>query len=581
MTAYIKEINCEFCGETLIARSAKAKFHPIHTTTCYICKKSIEKPTGVIIKNPTITCSKKCSIEKQKKTSLERYGVEFPLQSKEIHQKTIESLKEHLQDEEFKTNLKNKISKTNLERYGVENVFQKESKIRKAFEKENLEKYGVVNPGGLKETLDKINQTNLERYGVAWSGQLEHIREINSKRLSKKSTQDNMTQGVIDKFGKDNVFKVTEIQEKIKKTNLEKYGVENPAQTEEIKNKMKETMLKNHGTIHTAQLKILNLKDWLNFKDFLNQNPERNIFKLANYFNLKPATIKSKIIQENLIDYFEDFYKFSDPEYIIKEFLSEFPIKVTYHNRKIIPPLELDFYIPEFKLAIEVSPTWTHKFDLEHGIKDKEYHYKKFKLCQEKGIELITIFDWYNQDLILDLIKNKINKSEFIEQETLTTKITRNLENYHENFLKEHSVAKNILNYKNTVIAELYSNEILVGLGVFYKMSQNTFELKRVCFKDYYNNSNNLKLLIEAVLADSDNLVSILAYSDNGFQTGDDFKNIGFSLVEETKGNLYWSHRKKEIHFKDEDFSKENREIFTDLLTIYDCGYRKWILNKK
>ena len=66
-------------------------------------------------------CSKECSIISRKKTNIEKYGVESPLQNKEILEK---------------------MKGTNIERYGVQLPLQN------------------------KEIKDKIKKTNLDRYGV-------------------------------------------------------------------------------------------------------------------------------------------------------------------------------------------------------------------------------------------------------------------------------------------------------------------------------------------------------------------------------------------------------------------------------
>ncbi len=43
------------------------------------------------------------------------------------------------------------------------------AEIRARRAQNNMEKYGVTNPGGLPDTVHKIQQTNLERYGVKYA----------------------------------------------------------------------------------------------------------------------------------------------------------------------------------------------------------------------------------------------------------------------------------------------------------------------------------------------------------------------------------------------------------------------------
>lgn len=59
------------------------------------------------------------------------------------------------------------------------------------------------------------------------------------------------------------------------------------------------------------------------------------------------------------------------------------------HNRKILNGKELDIYLPDLNLAIEFNGLYWHS-ELH---KDKSYHYDKWKLCKDKDITLIQIYE--------------------------------------------------------------------------------------------------------------------------------------------------------------------------------------------
>lgn len=88
-------------------------------------------------------CSSKCSQVKNKKTCLERYGVDNPTKSKEILLKREES---------------------NLIKYGVKYPNTLDS-FKKSVKKTCLEKYGVDNPTKNKEIYQKVKKTINDRYG--------------------------------------------------------------------------------------------------------------------------------------------------------------------------------------------------------------------------------------------------------------------------------------------------------------------------------------------------------------------------------------------------------------------------------
>lgn len=63
----------------------------------------------------------------------------------------------------------------------------------------------------------------------------------------------------------------------------------------------------------------------------------------------------------------------------------------------------MDFYLPEWSLAIYVNPNKTHNSNLFavesdrvmfDSIKEKTYHYNKYKLCADKGITLIQLYSF-------------------------------------------------------------------------------------------------------------------------------------------------------------------------------------------
>ena len=92
---------------------------------CDVCgneKKLIyQKYTKNIRKYNIYTCSTKCAVIKNKKTNLKTYGTEHPSQSKEIKEKTKNTIKI---------------------KYGVDNVFQN-NEIKKQIKDNNLKKHGV------------------------------------------------------------------------------------------------------------------------------------------------------------------------------------------------------------------------------------------------------------------------------------------------------------------------------------------------------------------------------------------------------------------------------------------------------
>ena len=88
-------------------------------------------------------------------------------------------------------------------------------------------------------------------------------------------------------------------------------------------------------------------------------------------------------------------YSQSKEEKEVHDYISTFYNGECIQNtRDIISPLELDLYYPEKKIAIEFNGDYWHSDEY----KPRDYHYNKFKLCRDRGVLLVSIFEleWLN-----------------------------------------------------------------------------------------------------------------------------------------------------------------------------------------
>lgn len=79
-------------------------------------------------------------------------------------------------------------------------------------------------------------------------------------------------------------------------------------------------------------------------------------------------------------------------EQVVAEFLDSLGVPYVRNIRSVIAPYELDFYMPEHNVAIEVNDFATHNIDLNPfggEPKSKKYHWEKTRMCDERGIRLI------------------------------------------------------------------------------------------------------------------------------------------------------------------------------------------------
>ena len=81
--------------------------------------------------------------------------------------------------------------------------------------------------------------------------------------------------------------------------------------------------------------------------------------------------------------------------------------------------MEVDFYIPKYKFAIEFDGFYYHsEFS---GGKDSKYHLDKTKICEDLGITLIHIFEdeWLQKR---DIVESKIKHLLGIQENRIVAK---------------------------------------------------------------------------------------------------------------------------------------------------------------
>ena len=211
--------------------------------------------------------------EKIKETCLNKYGVMSPIESPAIRLKCKESyIKNFGVDNPMKSNIvKEKSKQTCLEKYGVDN-YSKTNEFNSKVKNTCLLKYNR----NYCLNIDKYKQTCLEKYGVSSWSKTDDFKTIIKEKQK-------------------------EIKIKYKQTCLEKYGVEYASQLQEIKEKIIESKRRNH-TFNTSK-------------------PE------------------------------EELYLY------IKE---KFPSVKRQYKDKLRYPYNCDFYIPELDYFIELQGYYTH-----------------------------------------------------------------------------------------------------------------------------------------------------------------------------------------------------------------------------
>ena len=547
-----------------------------------------------------------CTSCKRKQTNLRKYGTENPFGSELI---------------------KKKIKQTNLKRYGVDNPSKSEI-IKRKREQTFLQRYGVKNNLSLKETREKIEQTNLRKYGVKSILALKEVRE----------------NGMINKYGKPYPTQVESIKKKIIENNIKKYGVDNPSKLKEIKEKIAQTTFERYGVRSFLELPeiqkkareafrlkygLLDLRELFKEKygvdnpsripDFLKKRVKsflantydkiikriekeldvRALFDKDEYVGsrlsykwqcLKCGTIffdsiaTAKINRPRCPTCYPPFYNKSLYEDEISEWLQNLNIEVIQHKR--IDNLEIDIFLPEYKLGIEFNGLYWHS-EVAGG-KDRNYHLNKTKFFNEKGIRIIHIFEdeWIDKrEIVKSIIKNILGMNDKIYARECDV-IELGKEKAELFLLDNHIIGNTPAAYK----LGLVKNEEIVAVLLVGKSrySKNyDFEIIR------YATIKNITIVggFSKLLSHLPIKGKIISYADLRYFTGRSYKKIGFTYLHNSHPNYYYTdyrYRYSRIQFQKHKLA-EKLEYFDSNLTewqnmqlngwdrIWDCGNAVYI----
>jgi len=516
-------------------------------------------------------CSNKCVgsdpkiIKIKEKKSLEKFGTRTPAESDII---------------------KEKIIKTNLEKYGRK-VPIPINEINKKLQ----EKYNVENISQIDYIKNKVKETKLLKYGDSGYNNYEQIKKTNKER-----------------YGYECSFQNELVKEKIKKKFLIKYGYEHPSKNDIIKQKTKETMLKLYNCENPSQSdyiqkikrinkinKTLKRYDYLNIIDV---DYDNKIFKFecvkGHKYEISFELFQNrKRIDTELCIKCNPIKSNSGQEIQLQDYIkSNYDGKISLNDRNIVGK-ELDIYIPGLKLAFEFNGIYWHN----ELYKSPNYHLKKTDLCEEKGIQLIHIYqdDWiYKNDIVKSMILNKLGKTEnkIYARKTEIREITDN------KLIREFLEKNHIQGFIGSKIKlGLFYNEELVSLMIFGNLrknlgtikNENHYELLRFCSKLNTNVVGGANKLFKYFINEY-KPESVISYANRSWTKTDDnlYLNLGFNFVHKTQSNYHYVvdgvRRNRFLYRKDvlikEGYSpdKTERDIMfeREIYRIYDSGCLKF-----
>lgn len=402
-----------------------------------------------------------------------------------------------------------------------------------------------------KSRTEKTTITVQEKYGVSNVGQLEKTKEAHKAFYA-------------------DTEKVSEAIAKNEETMLKKYGVRNALQLGFDRREPRQRHMEDETK------RILNDKE--SFNEFIS---DKSIPRAAELLKITTGTIRNFIEAYNIkVDLNNSSY-----ENEIQQFLTKNQIGFVQRTRKIIPPLELDFYIPSIKLGIEFNGLYFHS----SAVIPDDKHKTKWVLAQNAGVKLLMI----NEDEWLynaDAIKSKILYCCGLSIRGVGARKLY-IKEIDYNIAMDFCADNHIQGSPSTCMkafGAFHGEKLVSVLTISKQRGIDSFEITRFC-TDGKTYAGVFSRLLKEALKQYPRLVTFadLRYSDGGL-----YETTGFTRVSVLKPDYKYVYRNKSYHkslytkariaekFGIDMTNKTEREAMIEqgFHRIYDCGKIKYVI---
>lgn len=298
----------------------------------------------------------------------------------------------------------------------------------------------------------------------------------------------------------------------------------------------------------------------------------------------------------------------SKGESALAAFMSVFA-RVEERNRRVIPPKELDIYVPEVGLAVEYCGEYWHGASSPEDERTaRTRHLDKHNACAEAGVRLLTVYEseWLNRPFAIKrLIRNVLGKARG-------------------RVMARKCELRSVPNSEASAFFEKYHPQGGGGWGIHYGLfySGKLVACMRFTYgvNDRGPNTDRVWTLTRyatrvAVAGGASRLLSafigehnpdcIKSFSDNRYFTGEMYREIGFELEAESEPDYQvyhpktgllpkaaWQRRNIPSRIRDigalEQFnpntdhrSERDMTYLLGARRLFDCGKRRWVWRRE
>lgn len=419
------------------------------------------------------------------------------------------------------------------------------------------------------KTNERRAKTTLERYGCVNVGQTSKAKESHSEFYANKD-------------------KVSNINSRIKATKLENYGNENYNGSDKRYENYSKLLESKSVSFVSSKEEFSLTSEKYRFKCNSCNNEFESYISTSNLpfcFSCNPDYSKCRSKEE------KEIY-----EHIKQIYTGE----VVLGSRSVVGNgSSVDFYLPEKNIAIEYNGLYWHCIDSHVPHITKHYHYNKYLLCKENGVDLITIYGHLfqsNKDLILNRLSYKLGLSDSNKIYARKCVVKEITDSSYVTFLEKNHIQGNVP--AKIRLGLYFDNELVSVMTLSNSSNRNIsgsnrydYELLRFASSKHVVGAAT-KLF--SYFVNTYNPDSVVTYSQNEWNSGNVYSVMGFNRIADS-GPGYWYvsgdytkvlHRtnftKSKLVKMGHDKSKTESEIMNQLgyHTLWDCGNSKWVWTK-
>lgn len=279
----------------------------------------------------------------------------------------------------------------------------------------------------------------------------------------------------------------------------------------------------------------------------------------------------------------------STEQYDLSQFIrSIYNKQINSNDRTAIYPYELDVYLLEHKLAIELNGNYYHSYYQKETIEQRLRHCRKHELCVASAIKLLQFTDheWHTKkDLVQSMIRHQLGLSNRIYARKCDLTIEVPNKFFHDNHISGYKPA-------DITIGLSFNNDIVCSMSLS-KHKKYQWEVCRLATKQGLVVVGGADKLLKWFIQEA-KPSTIFTYADRRFSVGGVYRQLGFTEIGITKPNYMYLDSNMKPHsrlkfqkhklstiLKNFDQTKTEAEnmFSNDYRRLWDAGHYKFLLS--